>query len=191
MLRRGLPRLRLARLQRLLLCRVFLRQLLRLLLVLLLHLLRPGIAGPLLRELLMLRFLFLLQLLPLLVLIRDQFLLLLLVFLVRPGISRAGRRGAGNRRKVIGMNYSPGRSVLRLPGGRFSVQFACRTVACGSCRLLSPRWFRRSMVVHWLRFRRGCNGRLAVIHARTLLRVGASGLDVFGLCSNGWKVPLL
>jgi hypothetical protein len=70
-------RLRLASLQRLLLCGVFLRQLLRLLLVLLLQFLWVG--G---RILLMFRVLLLLKLLPILGLRGDQLVLLLFVLLV-------------------------------------------------------------------------------------------------------------
>ncbi len=81
------PRLRLVRLQRLLLCRVPLRQLLRLLLVLLFHLLCPGIVRLLLSQLLMFGVLLLLKTLPLLSLVGDQLSLLLLVLLVRLRVS--------------------------------------------------------------------------------------------------------
>jgi len=74
--------LRLAGLLRLLLRCVFLRQILRLLLVLLFQFLCVGIRRPL-----MLRILLLLKLLPLLGLFCDEFVLLLLIFLVRLGVS--------------------------------------------------------------------------------------------------------
>jgi hypothetical protein len=74
--------LRLASLQRLLLRAVFLHQLLRLLLVLLLNLLGSGIARSLPAQLLVFRVLLLLKLLPVLGLLRDQLVLLLLVLLV-------------------------------------------------------------------------------------------------------------
>jgi hypothetical protein len=61
---------------------VFLRQILRLLLVLLFQFLCVGVRRPL-----MLRILLLLKLLPLLGLLCDEFVLLLLVFLVRLGVS--------------------------------------------------------------------------------------------------------
>lgn len=63
--------LRLPRLQRLLLSGMFVRQLLCLLLMFLLYLLRFGIAGTLLAQLLMLGILLLLKLLPILILLGD------------------------------------------------------------------------------------------------------------------------
>jgi hypothetical protein len=61
---------------------MFLRQILRLLLVFLLQLLRVGVRRPL-----MFRILLLLKLLPILGLFCDEFVLLLLIFLVRLGVS--------------------------------------------------------------------------------------------------------
>ena len=88
----GWPRLRLARLHRLLLDLVFLRHLLSLLRMPLLYLLRLGRAcvG------MMFRFLLLLELLPLLGLPGDQIGLLLFVLLVCLRISRVDRRGAAD-----------------------------------------------------------------------------------------------
>jgi hypothetical protein len=74
--------LRLASLKVLLLRRMFLRHLLRLLLVGLLQLLRIGVFGPL-----MLSILLLLQVLPFLRLFGDQLILPLFVLLVLGGIS--------------------------------------------------------------------------------------------------------
>jgi len=98
----------LARLQRLLLHRVPLRQLLRLLLMLLLHLLRVS----LIRRLLMFRLLLLLKLLPLLVLGGDQLVLFRFVLLIGLCVSGVDSRGAGNRRNVVGMNCGAGRGGL-------------------------------------------------------------------------------
>jgi len=89
----------------LLLLLVFLLQLLRLLLVPLLDLLRSRVTRFLLREPLVLLFLFLLQVLSLLVLPLHQLLLLLLIFLVCPGIARVGRGGVLDRRKFLRMEH--------------------------------------------------------------------------------------
>ena len=64
-----------------------------LLLVLLFELLRPLIAGFLLRQLLVFLVLLLLQFLPFLVLLRGKLILLLLVFLVQLGIAGVRRSG--------------------------------------------------------------------------------------------------
>ena len=107
-----LLRLRLAILHRLLLSRVPIRQLPRLSLVLLLHLLGPGIAGLLLSQPLMLSVLFLLEALAFLILLGNQIVLLLLVLLVCLGVSRVRRLGTLIRGKVIWMYSRPGRSVV-------------------------------------------------------------------------------
>ena len=103
------------------LLRVPLRQLLRLLLVLLFHLLRSCWTGVLLRQLLMLRLLLLLEILSFLVLLRDYVLLLLLVFLVELWVPRVGRSGALDGWQLIRMGCDVGarsrsdrrRSVVR------------------------------------------------------------------------------
>ena len=89
----------------LLLLLVFLLELLRLLLVPLLHLLRSRVTGFLLRQPLVLLLLFLLQVLSLLVLPLHQLLLLLLIFLVRPGIARVWRGRVLDRRKFLRMEH--------------------------------------------------------------------------------------
>jgi hypothetical protein len=104
------PCLRLAGLQCLLLCRVPLRQLLRLLLMLLFQFLCVGL-------LLMFRFLLQLKVLPLLSLFGDQLVLLLFILLVCLRISRVDRSGAGNRRKIFWMDCGAGvsRRITCLP----------------------------------------------------------------------------
>ena len=88
----------LARLQLLLLLFVSLLQLVSLLLVLLLQLLRPGIVSLLFPQVLMFPILLLLEFLPFLVLLRSQFLLLFLVFLIQLRIPRIGCGGTLRRR---------------------------------------------------------------------------------------------
>lgn len=100
--------MRLASLQRLLLCAVFLRQLLRLLLVLLLHLLRTRVAGLLLGKLLMFLILLLLKRLAFLSLLGDQLVLILFVLLVHLRIPRVDRCRASYRWKFLGMDCGAG-----------------------------------------------------------------------------------
>jgi len=106
---------------------VSLLQLLRLSLVSLLHLLRFGFIRLMFRDLLMLLVLLLLEFLPFLVLLRDQLILLFLIFLVRLRIPRFSSWGAFDGRQVLGMNGNVGarsrskgrRAVVRrepLPG---------------------------------------------------------------------------
>src|ERR1700722_1229997 len=76
---------------------MLLRQLLRLLLVLLFQFLRLSVACLLL----VLRFLLLLKLRPLLRLCRDQLVLLLLIFRIGLCIARMDWRGASNRREIL------------------------------------------------------------------------------------------
>ena len=106
------PRLGLARLHRLLLGCVSIRQLLRLLLVLLLDLLCPGVVSLLLCQALMVRILLLLEPLAFLVLPRNQGLLLLLVLLVSLGISGVCRLGALVWSKVLWMDNASGLVAL-------------------------------------------------------------------------------
>ena len=82
-------------------------QLLRLLLVPLLHLLRSCWRSVLSRQLLMFLVLLLLQLLPLLVLLRDYALLLLLILLVQFRVPRIGS-GGSNGRQFLGMGCDVG-----------------------------------------------------------------------------------
>src|ERR1700730_11592575 len=105
----------------LLLCRVFLLQLLRLLLVLLLHLLGPGLVSLLFRQLLMFFFLLLLELLPFFLLLRSQFFLLLLIFLVHFLISRVCWGRTLRRRKVLHMDW-------RTRSWRFTAGLATATI---------------------------------------------------------------
>ena len=93
------------RLHLLCLLNMFLLQLLCLLLVSLLHLLLAGIIGLLLRHPPMFLVLLLLQLLPLRILVRDQLILLLQVFLVQLPVSSVGSRRAFVRWKVVGVNW--------------------------------------------------------------------------------------
>ncbi|HVC48055.1 MAG TPA: hypothetical protein VND90_12485 [Terracidiphilus sp.] len=105
LLRLGFPRLQCA-----LLCGVSLRQLLRLLLVLLLHLLHPRVARLLLSRLLVFRVLLLLETLAFLVLFSGEFILLLLVFPVCPWISGVWCGGTGSWRQIIRMDCDTGPS---------------------------------------------------------------------------------
>ena len=98
------PWLGLTSLHGLLLGCVPIRQLLRLLPVFLLELLGLGIAGLLLSQPLMLRILPLLEALAFLVLLGNQGVLLLLVLLVRLGVSGVCRLGALNGGEVIRMD---------------------------------------------------------------------------------------
>ena len=76
--------------------------------MLLLQLLCFLIVGFLLRQLLVLLVLLLLQLLPLLVLLRGQLVLLLLIFLVEPGVPSVGSGSARGRRKFFRVNRRVG-----------------------------------------------------------------------------------
>ena len=105
-------RLGLARLHRLLLGCVPVRQLLCLLLVLLLDLLCPGVVSLLLSQPLMVSVLFLLEALAFLVLPGNQAVLLLLVPLVHLGISGVCRLGTLVWSKVIWMDGRSGRRAV-------------------------------------------------------------------------------
>ena len=114
---------------------MLLLELLRLLLVLLLHpLLLFGVVFLLLR-LLVIRFLALLQLLVFLVLLVDQLLLLLLIFLVQFCVAGAGRLPHCVRLQIGG--------VLRIRGMR---GLSARMLRFTSTRL-SPVLRRRSMIL--------------------------------------------
>jgi len=86
------------------LLRVCLLQLLRLLLVSLLHLLRLHRVSLLFGQFLVVPVLLLLQVLPVLGLLRDQLILLLLVFRVRPCIPRVRGGGTPDGRQFLGMS---------------------------------------------------------------------------------------
>lgn len=102
------------------------RQLLCLLLMLLLHLLGPGITSLLLSQALMLGVLLLLKALAFLVLPGNQSVLLLLVLFIRLCISGAYRLGTLNRGKVVWMGNGPGRIGVRLYWLRFDFGLGCR-----------------------------------------------------------------
>jgi len=104
--------LRLTGLHGLLLGCVLVGHLLRLLLVLLLHLLGLDLAGLLLIYPLMFGVLLLLEALPFLVLFGNQVVLLLLILLVRFGVSGVCRLGMLNRGKVIWMDNASGLSFV-------------------------------------------------------------------------------
>ena len=107
------------------LLRVSLLHLLRLLLVLLLHLLRSRWSGLLFRQLLMFLVLLLLEFLPVLVLLRDQLLLLLLVFLVLlcvPRLRRAGRSTGGSS---LGWDAGLARRVAVTGGAPWFAEYRC------------------------------------------------------------------
>ena len=82
----------------------------------------------------MLRFLLLLELLPLLGLLGDQIGLLLFVLLISLRISRVDRRGAVDSGQVIGMNYGAGRDCL-LSRWRLVIVVTYRHCLCGCGRL--------------------------------------------------------
>src|ERR1700730_5034092 len=98
-------------------------QLLRLLLVALLHLLFCCFAGVLLRQSLVFLILPLLELLPFLFLLCEYLFLLLLVFLVRLWVARVWSAGSRNRRKLARMGLRAGSRGI---------------VVCSRCRGLWP-----------------------------------------------------
>ena len=96
----------------LLLLRVFLLQLLGLLLVFLFYLLLPRVIGVLLGEALVFLLLLLLQLLVLLILLLDQLVLLRLILLVQFGVSRVRSRAAFVRLKLRSVARRRPRNVV-------------------------------------------------------------------------------
>ena len=82
------------------------------------HCLVARVVGLLFRQLLMFLILLLLQLLPILSLLRDQFVLFLLVFLILFRISRGSACAPFDRRQILWMNRSVGTgAVCGLAGG--------------------------------------------------------------------------
>ena len=140
--------MRLTSLQRLLLHGVFLHQLLRLLLVLLLHLLRARVVGLLLTKLLMFRFLLLLKHLALLSLLGDQLVLLLFVFFVCLRIPRIDWCGTSNGWKFFRMEGCAG--------------LGCRAANCGVGSFLrAPGAYRSVLLVEISGLCSGCDCRVA------------------------------
>ena len=129
------------------LLRVPLLQLLRLLLMLLFHLLRSCRTGVLSRQLLMLRLLLLLEILPFLGLLCDYLFLLLLVFLVQFGVPRVDRSGMFDGRQLL-------RMVCKVGAGRCG-NWRCAVVRgkpllgiiVGRIRMLSLSAYRRNMSI--------------------------------------------
>src|SRR5208282_117416 len=74
------------------------------------------------------------------------------------------------------MDHRLGRSVFRLLRDRFAPRSFCSSSVCGLCG------FRPGG---------GRNGRLAVVHACALLRIGARGLRMLSLSSQGRNMPLV
>ncbi len=184
----------------LLLC-VFLLHLLRLLLMLLLHLLialRHGLLllialrrRLLLRSFLVFLLLLLRQLLMIFLLLSGKLLLLFLILLVLLCISGVRGRGGLMGRQILSMYWSSrrrsafrmrGRSILRgLPSGMICrrmircARFAgCDCTVFGKCSRL---WSRR-------------NGRSALIHRGSKLRIAACGLNLLILGSYRSDMPL-
>ena len=155
-------RWRLPLLQLLLLLGVFLRQLLSLLLMPLLHLLCSVIIGFLFRQLLVLLVLLLLKFLPFLVLLRGQLVLLLLVFLVELGVSGIGSSSARGRREFFRVNRRVG--VIRVF---------------------------RAAIVKFSRPRSRSDWGLAMIGGSAQRRVLTRGVHVRRLCGDGSDVPLV
>jgi hypothetical protein len=154
----GVPRL-----QRLLLSCVPIRQLLCLLLVLLLDLLCPGVVSPLLCQALMVRILLLLEPLPFLILPGNQAVLLLLILLVRPGVSGVRRLGTLVWSKINGMDGHPRWRIVRVSWLRLCSWLKRSTGvgraywhsgACGRCA---------SAIAHCFRPGTGGNRRPAVV----------------------------
>src|SRR5450432_3838896 len=152
---------RLPLLYSLLLLNVSLLQLLRLLLVTLLHALFRGGVRILLRQLLVLLILPLLQLLPFLILFGIHLFLLLLIFLVHLRIARVWRSRPFVPRQIVWMHHS-------VPGFP-------RVAATIRRRLITPACFlrrhHRRAVVERARTLGRRNGRLALIHRRAQLPV--------------------
>ena len=96
-------------------------QLLSLLLVPLLRLLLSRFAHIALRQPLMLSILTLLELLAFLILLPLEFLLLLLVFLVRSGVARVRRGSAFRWRKILRMVSPRWPSIVISRGSRFPI----------------------------------------------------------------------
>ena len=174
--RRTLVRLLLG-LDFLLLYSVLLLKLLRLLSVALLHLLFLSFADVLLRRLLVFFFLLLLQLLVFLILLGGQFVLLLLVFLIRCRLAGARRR-VFVRLNFAGMSVCwtsfiwsrrPFRSLVRSAGFLGRYRAALKVSGPG----------------------RGCDRRLALVCRGAQLWVGARLLHMLVLRRNGAGVPFL
>ena len=123
-----------------------LRQLLRLLLVLLFHLLHSLRGSILLRQLLMLVILLLLEALPFLILLRDNTILLILVFLVQFRISRVGCGEVLDGRQVFSMGSKIGTRSCRNRRGAMVSGNPLLRVVVRKIGVLSLTCRRRDMV---------------------------------------------
>src|SRR5579863_537547 len=154
-------------------------QLLRLLLMALLHLLPLGFRGALSLHALVLLLLLLLEFLPVLFLTREHLVLLLLIFLVAPGIGGARGREGPRLRKVIRMNR--GASVA-LSGAETAL--STRTPTAVRRRVVRRASFPcryRVATVKLCRTRGGRDGRPALIVRSAQLPVPAGLRDMSGL----------
>jgi hypothetical protein len=125
--------------QKLLLFRVFLKQLLRLLLMLLLNELLFGRIRLLLREFGVVLLLLLLNFLPVLLLLRAKLILLLLVFLIQVGVRGGWNDEPGWSRSLVRMNCRSRTRAIGLIGWN--------TLLLGS---ILPGFFRNSLELHRL-----------------------------------------
>src|SRR5580704_5792992 len=164
-------------------------QLLRLLLVTLLHLLGSRIINPLLRQALVILLLFLLQPLPILLLLGIHLVLLLLVFLIDLLIARVRRRWPLMRRKFV--------HVSRWTIGIVHADVVCPNSVAIATRLrwryvVSARLSGRhdAALVECRRPGSSRDRRLALIHGSAQLPIGARLLDVLHLWTDRRQVPL-